>query len=279
MRLGIWRRIAQVIFAILPNSYYQVFIKDGSIYQGNLKGITPPILNCYATPTAYTSCPVGSMQHFMKLRAFPAYLVGILGTIGVIIGRIPCGWMCPFGFVQDLIHKIPTPKWKMPFFFRYFKYAVLALMVLILPYFFMNTHFCLACPAGALTGGLTQIIINPVLQELLGALFLRKMIILAVMLFMFIFISRFFCRAFCPLGAILGLFNGVSLFHLEFIEDKCIDCSKCSKVCPVAIDPFKTPNSPECIRCMACVEACPAKALVFKQSIATKQPKTETAIS
>ncbi|MFP4458143.1 MAG: 4Fe-4S binding protein [Candidatus Zixiibacteriota bacterium] len=274
MKLGIWRRIAQILGLILPNSYFQVFLKDGSIYQGKAKGIVPPILNCYATPTAYTSCPVGSIQHFMKIHAFPAFLVGILGIVGVVIGRITCGWICPFGFIQDLLHKIPTPKWHMPKFFRYFKYVILLAMVIVLPYFFMDTYFCQACPAGGLTGGVTQVIINPPLRELLGALFIRKMIILALTIFFVIFISRFFCRAFCPLGAILGLFNGFSLFSLQLNEDSCIHCSACAKVCPVEIDPVKTPNSPECLRCMKCVEKCPTSALSFKPSVIKNVPET-----
>jgi ferredoxin-type protein NapH len=256
MTIRSWRWLAQVLGAIIPNSYFAVFFKEGSLYQGSAKAIVPPTLNCYATPSAYTSCPLGSMQHFFTIRALPAFVIGILGVVGVTVGRMPCAWLCPFGLLQDLLHKIPTPKLSIPSFMRYFKYLVLLVLVIILPLVLAETYFCMTCPAGALTGGIPQVLMNPPLKEILGWLYTTKMIILAVVLILSILISRFFCKVLCPLGAILGLFNPISIVRLEVAEDSCQECFKCSDVCPMDIDPLKTPNSPECIRCLACVENC-----------------------
>ena len=272
MKININRRIIQVLGLILPNSYFQVFIKDGSIYQGNAKAIVPPILNCYATPSAYTSCPVGTAQHFAVIGAIPYLLLGVLGIFGATIGRMTCGWICPFGFIQDLLHKIPGPKLKMPKWISYLKYIVLLMLVIVLPIWLQETFFCKACPAGGLTGGIPQVLMNPPLRELLGALFTMKMIILSLVLIFSWLVSRFFCRALCPLGAFLGLFNKASAFSLQLIEDKCVHCGICAKVCPVGIDPVKTPNSPECIRCLECVQHCPTDALKFRTSFTITKP-------
>jgi len=278
MNVSIWRRIVQVLGLILPNSYFQVFIKDGSLYQGNLKGVVLPILNCYSTPSAYASCPMGSMQHFFVIQAFPAYVLGILGVVGITIGRLTCGWICPFGFIQDLLHKIPTPKIKLHKFFSYIKYAVLVFMVFLLPVLFEETFFCKFCPAGGLTGGIPQVLMNPPLREILGWLYIQKMIVTGLIVVFSILISRFFCRTFCPLGALLGLFNSSSIFHLQLNKIKCVNCKKCSKVCPVGIDPLVNTNSPECIRCLECVNVCKFDALKFKQGVKGKVLKQEVQI-
>ncbi len=273
MKLNVLRRIVQILGALLPNSYFQVFVKDGSIYQGGAKGIVPPILNCYATPTAYSSCPVGSTQHFFVIGAFPYLVVGALAVFGATVGRMSCGWICPFGFFQDLWHKIPGPKLKMPKFFNYLKYVALLVLVIILPLWLQETFFCKACPAGGLTGGIPQIMINPPLRDLLGSLFTMKMVILGSVLILTWLMSRFFCRALCPLGAFLGLFNKASAFSLQLKEDKCIHCGICAKVCPTGLDPVQTPNSPDCIRCLECVHKCPTDALVFRSAFSIPKPK------
>jgi ferredoxin-type protein NapH len=57
------------------------------------------------------ACPIGSMQHFVGLKELPWYVLGVIGLAGALGGRFACGWLCPFGWIQELIHKIPVPKW------------------------------------------------------------------------------------------------------------------------------------------------------------------------
>ena len=70
------RRIFQTLGTFLPNSYLQGFslsIANGalkispSLYQGSLKSVCSPLLNCYACPSALFSCPIGTLQHFMEI--------------------------------------------------------------------------------------------------------------------------------------------------------------------------------------------------------------------
>ena len=99
------------------------------------------------------------------------------------------------------------------------------------------------------------------LRRVIGTLFSVKMVILVITLVGCLSICRFFCKVMCPLGAIYGLLNKVSLFHMDVNMGKCIHCGKCTHVCPMDVDPVKTPDSAECIRCGKCVSACPKKAL------------------
>ena len=88
------RRIVQLIALLATNSYFPS-IKAASFYQGNLKGVCVPVLNCYSCPGAWGSCPIGALQHFIIVRQFPFYVLGILGMLGVFVGRWPCGWVRP----------------------------------------------------------------------------------------------------------------------------------------------------------------------------------------
>ena len=195
-------------------------------------------------------------------------MVGVLLAFGVILGRAVCGWLCPFGLIQELIHKIPSPKKKLKKGFLYIKYVVLVVFVLVLPVVATNymgmgkPAFCqYICPAGTLEGGIPLLSTHAELRQTIGSLFSLKMAILILTIVGCIVVYRFFCRTMCPLGAIYGLMNKISIYHLEIDKNKCVNCGKCKQVCKMEVDPVKTPNSAECIRCGACVSACPKEAI------------------
>lgn len=79
--------------------------------QQTTKGIPCLGFNCYACPLAAVACPVGSIQHFMGLHQVPWYVIGVIGLVGALGGRLACGWLCPFGWIQELLYKLPLPKW------------------------------------------------------------------------------------------------------------------------------------------------------------------------
>jgi len=289
MKRTVLRRIAQILGTILPNAYFKAWGGDPQIYQGKLKSAVVPILNCYACPSATVSCPVGSAQHFLALRAFPFYVVGAMGVLGLFLGRAFCGWICPFGFLQDLEfklgRKLKLPHIKLPRWVGYGKFVFLIAFVIIAPLASVvpiiddetgktmvyedpetgkiakifepgETWFCKLCPQGALEGGIPQVLLHPELKGLLGRTFTIKMIILGVFLVLFLITKRIFCRAMCPLGAFLGLFNGVSLLRFKVKHDDCVACGLCNYECPVEHDIYKSPNGHECIRCGNCLDSC-----------------------
>lgn len=266
---AIKRKLLQIIAFGCSNAHVLNF-QGGKLYTGKWKQFCNPGLNCYSCPAAGFACPIGALQAVNSSRqfSFSFYVTGLLLAFGVLLGRAVCGWLCPFGLLQELIHKIPSPKRKLKKGFLYLKYIVLVIFVLILPvavtdYMGMGKPaFCqYICPAGTLEGGLSLLAAHESLRKAIGPLFHLKLAILILTLIGCIFIYRFFCRALCPLGAIYGLFNKISMYHLEVDHRKCIDCGKCKEACKMEVNPVKAPDSMECIRCGACVNACPTGAV------------------
>lgn len=267
------RTAVQLCWTALTNGYAAGFAK-GTIYKGELKSVCVPGLNCYSCPGAFGSCPIGSLQAVLGDRNhwFSFYVVGFLLLVGAVLGRFVCGWLCPFGLVQDLLHKIPFPKKRKRLpgdrVLKYLRYVVLVGFVIVLPLTVLDVvgqgspWYCkYICPSGTLFAGIPLVASNPALQSALGWIFNWKVAILVVLLLLSVVVYRPFCRYLCPLGAIYGLFNPIAFYRYEVDKDKCVDCGLCARACGFGIRTNETPNSPECIRCGECLKACPHGAI------------------
>lgn len=268
------RLITQFVFFLLQNPFLRNFI-TGEIYQGELKRICTPGLNCHACPAAAVSCPIGALQLSLAgvRQNISAYVAGFLLTIGITFGRFICGYVCPMGLLQDLVYKIKSPKLIVRFrYLRFVKYVVLVVVVIMLPLIIRNeitglgdTWFCAyICPSGTLFGAIPIVAVNDMLRGAIGSQFFIKLIIAVSILILSVFILRIFCRVLCPLGAIYALLNKIALLHMRHDKEKCKQCSDCSKACHIMIEPVKDSNAPECFRCGKCVNICNQKALSYK---------------
>ena len=278
----------QILWAFLTNSYLVGFAK-GKIYQGKLKNLCVPGLNCYSCPGALGSCPIGALQAVIGSWnfKFAFYVAGFLMFVGGLIGRFVCGWLCPFGLIQDLLHKIPFPK-KIATFrgdrvLRYLKYVILVVFVILMPLFLVDVlgqgapWFCkLICPAGTLEGGVPLVLLNEPMRGAIGWLYAWKNMILLAVIVLSILIYRPFCKYLCPLGAIYAVFNPISMFRYRVDEEKCVHCGKCAKVCKMQCDPVQNANSTECIRCGLCKQVCPTDAISSGFGIRCKADKKDS---
>ena len=107
------RKIMQLYFAVLFNANLKGFI-TGKIFTGGTKILCAPGINCYSCPGAVGACPLGSLQGAFSAKNHSTiyYVGGILLLYSIMFGRMICGWLCPFGLVQELVYKIKTPKLK-----------------------------------------------------------------------------------------------------------------------------------------------------------------------
>ena len=239
-----------------------------------------PVFNCHSCPWAVTACPVGVIAKFVAMGMLPLLAIGVIGVFAALAGRIYCGWACPFGFLQDLLARVPLPKFSMPGLFRFTKYAVLIVGVLVLPYLLTDDSpwfFCRLCPVGTIEGAVPAKVQGwtaetaaaedesslegsdeahegyyaGALESPAGLPWLRYAILAALLLWM-LFTVRPFCRYLCPLGAILSLFNKFSIWRMGVDQQNCRECGRCGRECLMDVEIYRDPGSAECVRCLEC---------------------------
>ena len=305
------RPVFQAAWTALTNGYVRGFM-EGKIYQGESKKLCVPGLNCYSCPGARFACPIGSLQAVLDSGQYriSLYVLGFMAAFGVLLGRFVCGWLCPFGFVQDLLYKIPigykkgagqrkgpeaggkskggctsrVKRKNLPGhkYLIYLKYVILAFFVVILPMTVTNfmgmgdPWFCkYICPSGTLLAGIPMLIMNEPLRGAIGVLFSWKTFILVVVVLLSIWYYRPFCKYLCPLGAFYGFFNKAAFYRLNVNKDKCIKCGKCQSACGMDIKTWENPNSMECIRCGDCKTACPTGAITSSMEELIRELKSK----
>ncbi len=256
-----WRRLTQVGFGIFViNSYIPVFWTK-MLYNGPLRNICVPVLNCHSCPTSFFACPIGMLQHFSAMQQIPYFILGFLGLVGLTFGRAACGWLCPFGLFQDLMFKIRSVKFRIPRFFSYFKYVFLVGLVLVLPYITQTHWFSRLCPWGGIIAAIPWVTWNPenpytemptVPDDMVGFWFAVKLGIIALFLVLFVITKRPFCYTSCPLGAIFSFFNKYSLFKIE-VDEECTQCDRCKEKCSMNMAAYENANNPNCVECLECI--------------------------
>ena len=258
------RRLFQLYAALLFNANIKGYVQ-GNMFQGKEKFLCSPGINCYSCPGAIGACPFGTLQNSLKAKNYFFYIFGILFLYGIIFGRFICGWLCPFGLVQDLLFKIKTPKLKKSYVTRalsYLKYVILGLAILFAS-LSIGTIFCqYICPAGILEAAFGMIPAEPsTLLPMLSAGFAWKFTLFISFVIISVFVYRAFCRFICPLGALYSLFNKFSFFGIKLEKPKCTNCGRCTAKCEMDI---RHVGDRECISCGECISVCPTKAISFK---------------
>lgn len=176
----------------------------------------------------------------------------------LLLGPFFCGWLCPFGTVQELFGKIgnffikkkprlPQNAQKYFVFMRYILTAILMLMPLAVTGAFDVMQYDSRVVTLMLMGGKAV--------ETMGVALLIVFVLVSV------FFDRPFCAYFCAEGARYGFLSMLRLFTIKRNEKTCINCKKCDKVCPmnIIISDKKRLRHAQCINCFECISACPVK--------------------
>lgn len=161
-----------------------------------------------------------------------------------------CGWLCPFGALQELTNyiakKLHVPQFKFPFKVHERMTAIKYIIFLLL-FGFSLYDMGLAEHLAEVEPFKTAIILK------FGRAWPYVAFALTLLL-IGLFIERFYCRYLCPMGAALAIPAKLRLFNwLKRYQECGNPCQKCAQDCPVeAIFPEGNINENECIQCLNC---------------------------
>jgi polyferredoxin len=273
-RTAPWRRIVQVAFFALIAA---IAVNHGLATVG--KDI--PFLS---TASLHAVCPFGGVvtvydlvtagTWVKKVHSASVVLGGIGLLLALLFGPVFCGWVCPFGSLQEWIGKLGrrllgrrynrVVPGKLDRVLRYARYVTLAWVV------YMT----------AVTGTLVFEAWDPywaLFNFWTGEVALAGILVLAGTVALSFFVERPFCKYACPYGAFLGLFNLVRVFGIRRQPSTCTSCKACSRACPMNIDVASKPGrirDHQCITCLECTSenACPVADTVTMSAGAPPAP-------
>jgi len=195
-----------------------------------------PCSNCLLS---FGICPIGTIQRVAFMPGFPIYIVLLSAiAIGATLGSLTCGWLCPVGFIQDVLHSLRLKEIKITNKLKITRYfSLLAVATLI----FLELKF------------------NLLTKNRIGIFEEVTIVAGAILLLFAIFIKRPLCRFICPVGLIYGKLNTISPLKVILKRDECSTCRNCEKVCISDIKPQAEVNNELCVKCFNCSRICNSK--------------------
>lgn len=216
----------------------------------------------------HSLCPMGGVETLYTMvtqdtlvkKVHNSAIVLMWGALllALLLGAVFCGWLCPFGTVQEFFGWIGKKLFGKRYnhflsdgarkYLQFLRYVVLAIILY----------------QTAQTGKLFFETWDPyhtLFAIVSDEISLLAYGILAVVLLAAMVEDRAWCKFVCPMGAINGIFNKFSIFKIHRNKSQCIDCGACDHACPmnISVQDKDKVTSTLCTRCGKCVTACPAQ--------------------
>jgi len=240
-----------------------------------------PYLHVTETPFSTVHGAYESLEYTISRGFLPVLVVGVILLTAITVGRLFCGWACPFGFFQDILSYLPFKKQRLTqnkvSQFKDLKWVVLTFSlfsVFVVAWrragstyteepigAFSDSPFSVLSPSGSLFAYIPWMILwNPNVLANAGFFAWVKMAILVAVIVPSIYIPRFFCRYICPMGALLEPFSKYKALRLHW--DATLPREDLNTVlddvCPMGVQVPKDYSSdyidnPACINCGKCI--------------------------
>ncbi len=250
----------------------------------NEQGLAPLLIG---NPSLHAVCPFGGVvtiytyfsegAFVQNIQQSSVTLMWLVLGLTLLFGPVFCGWICPFGTVEEFVGKIGRKIFKkrynnfIPFkldkLLKYLRYVVLLLVVILT----------------ATSGKLLFSNVDPyfALFNIWSSEVTRlSLLVLGLILIGSLFVERPWCKYLCPFGALLGIFNFFRIVKLKRNEKTCINCKACDRVCPMNIDisTSKVITDHACISCLLCTDemACPVSNSLNFSVLERKNPKEDS---
>ena len=195
----------------------------------------------------------------------PAGFFIFLAIVGVsfVFGKAFCSWLCPVGFISEMVGDFGEKIWKKLFKRRiklhsFIDYPLRAVKYLLLAFFAFAIFSMTETALAFFLSDAYNIAADVKMYYFFSEISRFSLIVIGVLFLLSIFIRNFWCRYLCPYGALLGLIGFISPNKIKRNSVNCIDCELCAKACPsfIKVDKVKTVLSDECTSCLSCVDAC-----------------------
>lgn len=314
--IRVFRRIIQIIFLVSLNAGIIGLLSQSGIltpwmenplisvlvgivsFLGNIMEsyfFVLPILQTYSNPATVSTGLFSLLQSHIIAGFIPFLEIGILLLIVVFVGRGFCGWVCPFGTIQDAVAKVPTKKWNISPStnedLSEIKYYLLVIILAICTWIGISTvlgtaeglrnalgaladgPFDAISPAATIDSLIPWMIIEGTLPSFFSIIewvtlpifFWIRVGFLLFVLVLSMFIPRAFCRYLCPMGALAGIFSKFSFLGFKRKPHLCDKLRICEDECPMGIrilqENWERIRSRECINCGRCQTVCPTHAI------------------
>lgn len=270
-----FRHLVQLLVCVLVN---------GKLLGLSATGVIVPFLWDPSAPYSTVLGAYSALEYTISHGVFPLLVLGILLMTGCTVGRLFCGWACPFGMLQDFLSYLPFKQQplspasvaqlkdiKLAFLgFSILTTALVGFRRLSSPdelypiLYFSDCPFSVLSPSGTVFAFTPWILLwKSNIFAFGGVAIWMKIAILVVAVVPSLYTPRFFCRFMCPLGAILEIFTPYKL--LRIVRSPKYDKDECNKmlseVCPMGVTASRSKviDHPACIHCGTCVAHEPTK--------------------
>ena len=243
---------------------------------------------------------LAQIQFLPAVMALNVVVVVALLLLTLIFGRIYCSVICPLGVFQDILARFRRKKNKYSYSkeVRWLRYPMLVVFI-IAAVAGIGSLFQLLAPYSAY-GRIATMIFQPVWKlgnNVLAEIAARAdsyafytvdtwmrslpVFIIAAVTLVVLFVlawrgGRTYCNTICPVGTILSFFARFSWLKIHFDEDKCKNCSMCSKSCKAACIDYKNHkvDYSRCVVCGNCIDSCKFGALRYDNARIHAKAKT-----